>query len=201
MHGKIPGNAGLSQRHEFDLLETVPSVDASPAKPEELPAMIALARTAVPGVSIATETVKRVYRRHPQCIFPFRSRGNILGGMAFLYLNEDGLDRLLLDEIDFSDPDPAILCGYGETPAAIYIWALAARGRATGGIANVSAWLRREPFSRADYYAQPASKQGARIMIQVGFEPTSSFQRDLWMYRRLCNRVQARPTVALGCVA
>jgi hypothetical protein len=49
--------------------------------------------------------------------------------IAFLYLNEDGFDRLLLDELDFSDPDPAILIRPGATPAALYVWALAARTR------------------------------------------------------------------------
>jgi hypothetical protein len=190
---------GISQRREFDLLEPYDGLDAGPVRPEELQSMIALARAAVPGVAIADSTVERVYRQHPQCIFPFRCNGRILGGMALLYLNDDGLDRLLLDELDFSDPDPAVLTEFGETPAALYVWALAARGRAAAGIANVSAWFRREPFARADYYAQPSTQDGARILVQVGFKPTNSFQRSLWTYRRLRNRVRPRPLAELVC--
>jgi hypothetical protein len=197
MYYRFAEKAGFLQRHEFDLLERNKDVDARPAQPEELPAMVALALAAVPGVRVKAATVERVYRQHPQCIFPFRCGGKILGGMAFLYLNDDGFDRLLLDELDFSDPDPKILAPPGEAPAALYIWALAARGRAAAGIANVNTWLRREPFSLADFYAQPSTQHGARILVQVGFEPANSFQPDLWTYRRLCNRVAMQPMEAL----
>jgi hypothetical protein len=201
MYASFPEKTGFSRRHEFDRLERYAGIDASPALPHELPAMIALARMAVPGVAVATATVERVYRQHPQCIFPFRCGGRIAGGMAFLYLNEDGLDRLLLDELDFSDPDPDVLTPIGEAPAALYVWALAARGRAAAGIANVSAWLRRKPFASADYYAQPSTAHGLRILQQVGFEPTNSFQRSLWIYRRLRNRAPVRRAAPLTRVA
>ncbi|MGH6984956.1 MAG: hypothetical protein ACREEI_12090 [Stellaceae bacterium] len=201
MYSRFAEKVEFLQRHEFDLLECHRDVDTSPAQPEELPAMVTLARTAVPGVRVAAATVERVYRQHPQCIFPFRCGGKISGGMAFLYLNEDGFDRLLLDELDFSDPDPKILTQPGEAPAALYIWALVARGRAAGGIANVNAWLRQEPFSSADFYAQPSTQHGARILVQVGFEPANSFQHNLWTYRRLRNRAARQPVEAFCCVA
>ena len=200
MYRKFPEKTGFLQ-HELDLLEPHGSVDASPARPEEVPAMIALARRFVPGVAIADAAVERIYRQHPQCVFPFRCGGRIAGGIAFLYLNEEGLDRLLLDELDFSAPDPAVLIDVGERPAALYVWALAARGRAAAGVAHVSAQLRREPFARADYYAQPSTPDGARFLAQLGFARTNSFQRNLWTYRRLRNRAPARPAAALSWVA
>jgi hypothetical protein len=201
MYLRFTEKTGFSQRRELDLLEPYEGVDASPARPDELPAMIALARAAVPAVAVEDATVERVYRHHPQCIFPFRCGGRIVGGVAFLHLNENGFDRLLLEELDFSDPDPAVLTAFGDAPAAIYIWAIAARGRAGAGIANVSARLREEPFSRADYYSLPSTSGGERILPQVGFEPTNSFQRSLWTYRRLRNRVPAQPMEALSRVA
>ena len=201
MYLRFTEKAEFLQRHELDLLEPYEGVDARPARPDELPAMIALARAAVPAVTVDDATVERVYRRHRACIFPFRCGGRIAGGVAFLYLNEDGLDRLLLDELDFSDPDPAVLIRLGETPAAIYIWAIAARGRAGAGIANVSARLRQEPFARADYYSLPTTSGGERILPQVGFVPTNSFQQSLWTYRRMRNRIPAQPAAALRCVA
>ena len=40
-------------------------------------------------------------------------------------------------------------------------------------------------------------KTGAvRVLEQMGFEPTNSFQRNLWTYRRLRNRVGRRPAAA-----
>jgi hypothetical protein len=68
---------------------------------------------------------------------------------------------------------------------------MAGRGRAAAGLGNVASRLRSAPYSWADYYAQPATMDGARFLAQLGFSPTPSFQRDLWTYRRLCNRVAA----------
>jgi hypothetical protein len=201
MYRKFPEITEYSQRHECDLLERYEALDASPAQLDEIPVMIALAREYVPGVAIADSTVERIYRKNPESILPFRLQGRIVGGIALLYLNDDGLDRLLLDELDFSDPDPAVLAEIGESPAAIYIWAIAARGRAAAGIANVCAHMRDEPYARADFYSLPQTWPGTRILVQTGFTPISSFQRDLWVYRRLCNRKPAQPEVALGWVA
>jgi hypothetical protein len=201
MYINFPEKTGISTRHELDFLEAFSDIDASPAQPHELPAMITLARAAVPGVAVEAATVERVYRQHPQSIFPFRCNGRVTGGMAFLFLNEDGLDRLLLDELDFSDPDPNVLTTLGDAPAALYVWALAARGRAAAGIANVSVYLRRNPFALADYYAQPSTAQGLRALQQLGFESTNSFQRSLWIYRRLRNRAPVRPAAPLSWVA
>ena len=198
MQDLISDNIEYLQRHELDALDPHAGIDASPAHPDELQTMIALARANVPGVTLGAATLERVYYQHPECIFPFRCGRRIAGGIAFLYLNEDGFDRLLLDELDFSDPDPAVLIGAGETPAALYVWALAARGRAAAGIANVSAHLRREPFAQADYYAQPSSVDGARLLAQIGFVRANSFQPSLWTYRRLCNRIPAAPRQELA---
>ncbi len=201
MYAKIYEKVDSLQRHELDLLERCGQVDASPVRPDELPAMLTLARGAVPGVNVKAVTVERVYRLHPECIFPFRYARRIVGGIAFLYLNDDGLDRLLLDELDFAEPDPAVLAPLGEAPAALYVWALVARGRATGGIGNVSLRLREAPYSFADYYAQPATKDGARLLAQLGFQRENSFQRNLWIYRRLRKRMPAQPAEAPCCVA
>jgi hypothetical protein len=201
MYAKIPEKVVSLQRHELDLLERYEEIDASPARLEELPAMLALARGAVPGVAVQAAIVERIYHLHPESIFPFRYGRQIIGGIAFLYLNDDGLDRLLLDELDFADPDPAVLAPAGETPAALYVWALVARGRAAGGIANVSLCLREEPYALADYYAQPATQSGARLLARLGFQPENSFQRSLWTYRRLRKRVSAQPLEALCDVA
>jgi hypothetical protein len=84
-----------------------------------------------------------------------------------------------------------------QAPAAIYAWAMAGRGRAAAGLGNVASRLRASPYSWADYYAQPATADGARFLAQLGFAPTPSFQRDLWTYRRLCNRVMPAPELGL----
>lgn len=191
------GSARHRQRHELDLLRSYDWIDARPATIDELPTMVAMARETIPAISIGYDSVERIFVHNQECIFPFRRDGKIVGGVAWLFLNELGLEALLLDEIDFSRPNLALLTRRNQAPAAIYAWAMAGRGRAAAGLANVASRLRAAPYSWADYYAQPATADGARFLAQLGFAPTPSFQRDLWTYRRLCNRVMPAPGFGL----
>lgn len=175
-------------RHSLDLLSPARLVDASPARHDELAAMADLARQSISAIRIGDAVVERVYRHQAPSIFPFLAGGRIRGGIAFLYLNQHGLEHLLLGSFDFADPDLGLLARPDDTPAALYVWALAARGRAAAGIADVAVEMMRQPFAGADYYAQPATDDGARLLRQVGFTRTPSFQPDLWIYRRLANR-------------
>lgn len=184
------------RRHELDRLKPSTDVDAAPARPEELATLVEVASRSIPTINIMSSVVQRVHTADPSTVFPFRVNGEILGGIAFLYLNSKGLDDLLLDLIDFSNPDPTILAEHGEEPAAIYVWALAARGRGAAGIGNVSARLRQRPYAYANYYAQPATPDGRRLLAQLGFEPTPSYQPDLWIYQRLCRQQWVMPCSA-----
>lgn len=188
-HRAFPAPKGaICTRREFDLLPTYPEIDIRPAAVAELPAMVDLARTAVPGVRIELAAVERIFRHQAESIYPYRSAGRIVGGIAFLHLTDAGLDQVLLGEFDFARPDLALLTPAGEVPAALYIWAVAARGRAAGGMGNTANRMHRSPFAQADFYAQPSTADGERILERCGFEPISSFQPNLWTYQRLCNR-------------
>ncbi|HEY2755351.1 MAG TPA: hypothetical protein VGJ01_06355 [Pseudolabrys sp.] len=79
MQDIISDNIAYLQRHELDALDALTGIDASPARPDELPTMIALARAHVPGVTLEAATLERVYYQHPECIFPFRCGGRIAG--------------------------------------------------------------------------------------------------------------------------
>jgi len=48
--------------------------------------------------------------------------------------------------------------------------------------------MMRSPFARADYYAQPATADGARLLRQLGFEHAAAPNPALWVYRRLATR-------------
>ena len=190
--------SSIKQRRELDLLTAAVDVEVSPATLAELPAMVDMAVRSIPGVNVKLATVERIHRIDPSSIFAFRVNGIVKGGIAFLYLNAAGLDALILDELDISNPQFRFLARPGEEPAALYVWALAAQGRAVMGCATIAAMMREAPYSRADYYAQPATKDGLRFSKQVGLWRIPSLQRDLWTYRRLLNRAadgqaQAKP--------
>jgi hypothetical protein len=190
--------SAVKQRRELDLLGPSAEVHVSPATTAELPAMVDIAVRSIPGVRVALRTVERIHRFHPQSIFAFRLDGRIKGGIAFLFLNAIGFDALILDEMNISDPDTRFLARPGEEPAALYVWALAAEGRAVAGCGNICALMRRPPYGRADYYAQPATADGLRFSRQVGLYRVPSFQRDLWTYQRMVNRGGAVPLRAVA---
>lgn len=190
--------SAVKQRHELDLLGPSREVHVSPATTAELPAMVDIAVRSIPGVRVALSAVERIHRFYPESIFTFRLDGRIRGGIAFLFLNAIGFEALILDEMDISAPDTRFLARPGEEPAALYVWALAAEGRSVAGCGNICTLLRRPPYSRADYYAQPATADGLRFSKQVGLYRVPSFQRDLWTYQRMINRAAAEPLRAVA---
>jgi hypothetical protein len=190
------GSVALAQRHEIDLLQPFPGLDVSPARPDEIQGMIGLAKQSIPDIGVNEETALRVSRHNPDSFWAIRQRERIIGGVAYLFLNEAGLDSLLLDEINFADPDLKLLTKPSEEAAAIYIWAALAKGRAALGLGAPCTRLREWPYARADYYTQPNTDEGMRFDMQLGFSRTPSFQRDLWIYRRRINRVGAATPVA-----
>jgi hypothetical protein len=111
--------------------------------------------------------------------------------VAFLYLNDAGLDALVLDKITLTCPEVKFLAKPSEDVSAIYVWAIAGQGRAMGGLGNVSDHLSGPRLVFADLYAYPATIAGRDLMVSLGFSQIQSFQPDLWRYQRPWNRTPA----------
>lgn len=182
----------IAGRHDFDALPQSPDVDVRAARISEIAALADMARRLVPGVEIGAAELERYFAFDPQCLLTFSRKGNLLGGMAFLFLNDSGHDALLLDEICLTAPETRYLASPEEEVSAIYIWAIAATGRGIAGLGKASAHLRQIRFRNADCYAQPATVAGREIMKATGFEPIASFQPDLWRYERPWRRQSMR---------
>jgi hypothetical protein len=191
------GSADYSARHELDRLPPSTVVDAGPARLDELDQLAAIAKREIPGVN-ASAGLAQCLRADPESIFSFRRARKVIGGIAFLHLNDSGHDALLLDTIDLKHPESCYLARADESVAAIYVWALAGYGRAVLGLGSVAAHLRSSRFLDADYYAQPSSKDGRELLIALGFSPTQSFQPDLWWYQRPWHRLQGTGAINLA---
>ncbi len=98
--------------------------------------------------------------------------------------------------MNFGNPDHALLAKPGERPAALYIWAMACRGRSVAATGTVATGFHELPFRYADYYVRPATDDGRRFSRELGFHPVASFQPDLWSYRRKVNRIAAEQEAA-----
>jgi hypothetical protein len=204
MQKMFRGSRDLATRHELDGLSPTAAVTVSLATCGQVPDLVAIARQEIPGVSVSEAGLAQFLRGDPESIFAFERAGNLLGGIAFLYLNGRGHAALLLDGIDLKNPRHEFLARPDEDVAAIYVWALACHGRAVVGLANVAGYLRKPRFVSADYFAQPATTAGRELLIAIGFRPISSSQCDLWSYQRPWNRRPPNmpaPNVSAGSIA
>lgn len=184
-------------RHDFDALRPVAGIKAYPAKPSEIAALATLARETVPGVELSATELAAYCRLNRRTAFSFAKDGQLLGGIAFLFLNDAGLDALILDDIDLRHPQQRYLAATDDVPAAIYWWALAAKGRGIGGLGQVARVFGDPQYSHVDFYTQPSSRDGERIITALGFERMPSWQPDLWTYCRAVNREAAHPVTQL----
>jgi hypothetical protein len=189
MH-KVPRESrDLVARHDLDGLLPSFATSAEPAAFHHLAALADIANREIPGVNASEAGLTQFLRDDPESIFAFLRGGKLLGGVAFLYLNCQGHDALLLDEIDLKNPRLEFLARPDEEVSAIYTWALAGYGRAMIGLGNVAAHLKGPRFVGADYFAQPSTPAGRDLLIALNFKPIPSFQPDLWRYERPWNRL------------
>ena len=178
----------FAARHDFDALPLNPDVDVRCAQFWEIAALSEMAHRLVPGVQIGAMELATYFVFDPESILTFTRNGHLLGGMAFLFLNDRGHDALLLDDICLTAPETHYLASANEDVSAIYIWAIATTGRGIAGLGKAAAHLRQIRFRGADCYAQPSTVAGREIMHATGFAPVSSFQPDLWCYERPWHR-------------
>lgn len=182
----------FAARRDFDALPLSPDVDVRCAQFSEIAPLSEMAQRLVPGVQIGAAELAKYFAFDPHSILTFSRKGSLLGGMAFLFLNDRGHDALLLDEIRLTAPETHYLASAKEDVAAIYIWAIAATGRGIAGLGKAAAHLRQIRFRGADCYAQPSTVAGREIMKATGFAPVPSFQPDLWCYERPWHRQPMR---------
>jgi hypothetical protein len=182
----------FAARHDFDLLPLSPEIDVHCAQFSEIAALSGMAHRLVPGVRIGERELAQYFTFDPESILTFSRKGQLVGGMAFLFLNSRGHDALLLDEICLTEPDTQYLASGDDEVSAIYIWAIATTGRGVAGLGKAAAHLRQPRFRDADCFAQPSTAAGRDIMKATGFRPIPSFQPDLWCYERPWNRQPIR---------
>jgi hypothetical protein len=183
----------LAARHDFDTLSTAGRIEVRPAKHVEIPEIALMARTMVPGVHIREQDLLQHYLHDGECILMFAQAGRLLGGMAFLYLSERGLEALISGELTPTHPDFGLLAKRDEQVAAIYIWAIGSTGRGIAGLGKMSEFLRRPRYVNANCFAQPSTAAGRDLMIATGFRPIASSQPDLWCYERPWKRLPVNP--------
>lgn len=180
----------IPQRREFDDLGrvNVPRISAQRVEVEEIPELLALAASEIPALSTAADAVARVSTRNRDSVWVFRRAKIPVGIYAMLHLSADGLEALLLGELNTSFPESHCMVPTGEAPAAIYKWAVVAPGMASAGICAISRMLQSDLYAGANLFARPTTMGGERIMAGLGFRKVRSALDDLHRYIRIANR-------------
>ena len=165
------------------------SVVCSPATDRDVLETYPLIAETFGGAIAEIDRILEIANHNRLCVWAIRDAksGAGLGCYALLFLNRSGADAALAGRLDGRDPNPEHLCAQNETPAAIYHWLVAAKGRAAAGIAHVTSFLCGPKFAEIDYLATAATPDGERFMRRVGFQPAGSGS-GVFRYRRMANR-------------
>jgi hypothetical protein len=177
-----------NKSRDFDSLSTEAVIEVRPAHNREIAAIADMATQMVPGVQIGEQALRRHFDFDPASIVVFARHGKLLGGMAFLFLDDRGHDALISGEFSPSHPDFGFFAERNEQVAATYIWAIGATGRGIAGLGKAAAHLRQPRYVNADCFAQPSTAAGRDLMTATGFVQIPSAQPDLWRYQRPWNR-------------
>ena len=152
------------------------------ADEKELPELTALAERHIPGITNACEIARKVHLHHPSSVGAVVRDERIVGAVACLYLNSTGLAELRSGTFPFSAPEVDLLALPGESPKAIYAWAVCLPATTIGAMGNVMHWLQRPLYRQADIVARSGTIGGMRFQQSTGFVAFRA--PDLWIYRR-----------------
>ena len=180
----------IDSRHEFDRLEvpTRPRIRLHRATVEDIGATRQMAAQELPGAVASEEAIARTISHNRNSVLLFYKNADVVGIWAMLMLTASGLEALLLGEFDGLNPNPKWVAVTGDSPAAIYHWAVVAPGLASEGIRHVSHFLRQPPFRSANFYSRPNTEVGIRLNLGLGFHAIQAGTPGLFRYVRLVNR-------------
>ena len=180
----------IDSRHEFDRLEvpTRPRIRLHRATVEDIGATRQMATQELPGAVASEEAIARTISHNRNSVLLFYKNADVVGIWAMLMLTASGLEALLLGEFDGLNPNPKWIAVTGDSPAAIYHWAVVAPGLASEGIRHVSHFLQQPPFRSANFYSRPNTEVGIRLNLGLGFHAIQAGTPGLFRYVRLINR-------------
>jgi predicted GNAT family N-acyltransferase len=160
----------------------------------EIDTLVARARVALPGIAQAS-VVHRVVSHNPDVLWAITRRDRFdsttpkgEGFLAFLPLNDAGMQQLIAGQFDASNPDLTLVTRQHEKPAGVYVWAAYAPGVLVGGIPLALEKIWTPLYIAADLYSRGVTVHGYRFLDALGFERGASYggvkNPQMHMFRR-----------------
>jgi predicted GNAT family N-acyltransferase len=166
------GRHALGEPGVINLSQRLALFSAAGADIENL---VPLARLEMGG-GASNEVVKGVARYNPDAIWGIARRDRYMVGntaaegyVAFLMLNEDGVDQLMSGRLDARNPPLHLLSRQHEKPAAIYVWGIYAPGALAGGVSLAFEKTCTPLYRNAPLLARAATAEGHRMLDSLGF--------------------------------
>lgn len=164
----IPGAREVTARHaDGDVIAV------RLTHPEEVIALHALTVAEI-GSSVASlETMQRVYKHNPECLWTILRRppgapDRLAGYFGFLHLNAAGLAALEDRTLSGRTPNLAHLARASERPAAIYVWAGIARKVRALAEMLVAQAMGAERYGGLPIYATAGTLGGLKWLNHLG---------------------------------
>lgn len=135
-----------------------------------------LTKSELSGSNVPLPVIKAVHKHNKDTLWGvYQAQGGdkqnarMIGYYSFLHLNQQGREILERAEFDASAPDLSLLVPHGERPAAIYIWAVVARGVARIATPLTARALGRELYGGMPIYTTAGTMGGLNAIKGYGF--------------------------------
>lgn len=135
-----------------------------------------LTRDELSASTVPLDVIKAVHNHNKDTLWGVYRASNsskrdlhMIGYYSFLHLNQMGRELLEHNEFDGGDPALSLIVPYGERPAAIYIWAVVARGVARIGTPLTCRAMGRELYGGVPIYTTAATMGGLSAIKHYGF--------------------------------
>lgn len=168
--------------------------DLIPATEDDIAEARSFAADLIGPDIVSAEALQRVHERSGAGLFLARERGALTGVLAFVLLNQAGLDAVWAETFDAVDPAPSHVSPASENPKALYGWGVAAitKPSATRLIEGARAmWA--GAVMGLPYFARPTTPKGERLMRErLNFEDCPGSNTGLvWLPPDRARRVAA----------
>jgi hypothetical protein len=163
---------------------TDPQLVVRPAQRSEIPALLEAAQAAIGSQLAPLDVVLEVLDHDPDSVWAFDRLGRLVGGLALLFLTEEGVSALVDGSLNRLAPPHSMLVGPHEKPKGIYLWSLYSTRRGAAGLTHCFVRLQGPRYANADLWAGPNTNDGLRFNRTHGFIPVPGGWPGLHRYRR-----------------
>jgi len=168
--------------------------DLVPATERDIAAARTFAAELIGPDIVSAEALQRVHERSGAGLFLAREEGALTGVLAFVLLNQAGLDAVWAEAFDAVDPSPSHVSPAGENPAALYGWGVAAITKPSAArLIEGARAMWASAVMGLPYFARPTTPKGERLMRErLNFEDCPGSTSGLvWLPPGRAQRVAA----------